>query len=80
MSCVNSSNKNCSLYKYLRHTNFPDSSVQAVMGISRVKEQYRTRYHEGSDSSPYAVKNLLGWTITVSRNQKTIEPKDGFKG
>ena len=71
---ANNINKSCSLYNHLRHVNFPDlgdNTVQILLGVDAFWNFAERDIRKGPTGTPYAVKNLLGWTITGPLNQKS---------
>ena len=71
---VNNLNKTCSLYNQLLHVNFPelgDNTVQILLGVDAFWKIAERDIRKGPTGTPYAVKNLLGWTFTGPLNKKS---------
>ena len=71
---ANNLTKTCSPYNHLRLVNFPelgDNTIQILLGVDAFWNIAERDIRKGPTSTPYAVRNLLGWTITGPLNQKS---------
>ena len=60
-------NEVCQSFAHLNHVNFPclaDNSVQILLGVDAFQYIATREILQGPKPSPFAVRTLLGWTVT----------------
>ena len=67
-------NEACSSYPHLQHIHFPklsDNKIQILLGVYATEHILEREFLQGASGSPFALRNLLGWTITGPIRRKT---------
>ena len=80
---VNDLNEACSSYPHLQHIHFPklsDNKIQILLGVDATQYILEREFLQGPSGSPFALRNLLGWTITgpIKRKSNPIQQETNF--
>ncbi|XP_075264413.1 uncharacterized protein LOC142356371 [Convolutriloba macropyga] len=80
---VNDLNGACSFYPHLQHIHFPklsDNKIQILLGVDATQYILEREFLQGPSGSPFALRNLLGWTITgpIKRKNNPIQQETNF--
>ena len=60
-------NEVCSKYPHLQRINFPqleNNKIQVLLGIDATQYILEREFLQGPKNTPFAIRSLLGWTIT----------------
>ena len=60
-------NEVCSKYPHLQHINFPqleNNKIQVLLEIDATQYILEREFLQGPKNTPFAIRSLLGWTIT----------------
>ena len=71
---VNDLNEACSSYPHLQHIHFPklsDNKIQILLGVDNTQYILECEFLQGPPGSPFALPNLIGWTITGPIKRKS---------
>ena len=61
-------------YPHLQHIHFPklnDNKIQILLGVDATQNILEREFLQGPSGSPFALRNLLGWTITGPMEPKS---------
>ena len=80
---VNDLNEACSSYPHHQHIHFPKLSynkIQILLGVDATQYILEPEFLQGPSRSPFALRNLLGWTITgpIKRKGDPIQQETNF--
>ena len=71
---VNNLNEACLSYPHLQHIHFPklsENKIQILLGVDASQYILEREFLQGPTGSPFALRNLLNWTITGLIKQKS---------
>ena len=69
-------NETCATYSHLQHIKFPNlgnNKIQLLLGVDATQFILEREFLQGPTGTPFAIKNLLGWTITGPMKRKAEE-------
>ena len=69
-------NETCATYSHLQHINFPNlgnNKIQLLLGVDATQFILERKFLQGPTGNLFAIRNLLGWTITGPMKRKAEE-------
>ena len=66
----------CETYSHLQHIEFPNlgnNKIQFLLGVDATQFILEKEFFQGPTRTPFAIRNLLGWTITGPMKRKADE-------
>ena len=80
---MNDLNEACSPYPHLQHIHFPnlsDNKIQILLGVDATQYILEREFLQGPSGSPFALRNILGGTITgpIKRKSNPIQQEINF--
>ena len=69
-------NASCATYPHLQHIKFPNlnnNNIQLLLGVDATQFILEKEFLQGPTGSLFAIRNLLGWTITGPMKLKAEE-------
>ena len=63
----------CSTYSHLQHSKFPNlgnNKIRLLLGVDATQFTLEREFIQGPTGTHFAIRNLLGWTITGPMKRK----------